>query len=64
MISVDHEECVGCESCMTVCPVDAIFMLHERAQINRGVCTECCACVDECPVEAIRVETVANSAAS
>ena len=53
-VVVDREECVGCEACLDVCPVAAISMDDEKAQIDPGQCTRCGACIEECPVEAIR----------
>jgi Fe-S-cluster-containing hydrogenase component 2 len=54
MIKVDPEICVGCETCVPLCPVEAIFMKDDKAQIDHDVCTECETCVSECPVEAIK----------
>ncbi len=53
MISVNAEECTGCESCVDVCPVEAISMNDELAYIDQEECTECGVCIDECPVDAI-----------
>lgn len=55
-VVVDEDECVGCENCVSVCPVEAISMKDEVAVIDQDLCTECEACVGECPVEAIKVE--------
>ena len=56
MIKVDPEECVGCETCVPVCPVEAISMEDDIAVIDQETCTECKTCVEECPVEAIKEE--------
>lgn len=55
-VVVDQEACVGCESCVPVCPVEAISMEDDKAVINQDLCTECEACIVECPVEAIKLE--------
>jgi len=56
VVKVDAEECVGCETCVPVCPVEAISMVEDKAVINQETCNQCETCVDECPVEAIIAE--------
>ena len=53
---VDNEKCTGCESCVDVCPSEAIKMADEKATIEAGDCVDCAVCVEECPVEAIEME--------
>ena len=55
MVSVT-EECVGCETCVDICPTMAIEMDDGLAVINEDECVECLTCIDECPVEAIAEE--------
>lgn len=50
---VDVEKCTGCESCVPVCPVEAIVMENGKAVISEDDCIECGVCVDECPEGAI-----------
>ena len=54
---VDKEKCTGCESCVEVCPAEAISMDGDnKAVVDAGTCTDCGVCVDECPVEAIAMK--------
>ncbi len=53
---VDSEKCVGCESCVGACPVEAISMNDGKAQVNADTCVDCGACVGTCPAEAITQE--------
>jgi len=53
MVKVNAEECVGCETCVPLCPVEAISMVDEKAVIDQEICTACGTCIAECPVEAI-----------
>ena len=56
IVKVNADECVGCETCVPACPVEAISMDDDKAVIDQETCTQCKTCVDECPVEAIVVE--------
>ena len=51
---VKEEDCIGCETCVEECPVDAISMKNEKAHINMALCIRCGICHDVCPVEAVR----------
>ncbi|UUX92363.1 indolepyruvate ferredoxin oxidoreductase subunit alpha [Methanoplanus endosymbiosus] len=52
---VDAEKCTGCETCVDVCPSEAISMKNNIAVVDEDLCVDCEACVDECPAEAIRM---------
>jgi len=53
MYQVDVEKCSGCETCVDVCPNEAISMVGGHAFIDPEECLECGICFDECPEEAI-----------
>ncbi|MBI1988020.1 MAG: 4Fe-4S binding protein [Nitrospinae bacterium] len=55
-VVVDPEVCIGCQSCVDVCPVGAISMVDDKANINQEVCVLSKECLDICPVEAIKEE--------
>lgn len=52
-VVIDKEICNGCETCVDVCPTEAITMEDEIAVVNEEECTDCGTCVEECPNEAI-----------
>ncbi|MFW6195922.1 MAG: FAD-binding protein [Thermoplasmatota archaeon] len=53
MIEIDEEQCTGCEKCVKVCPVDALYMEEGVAKLDEDKCISCSACVTACPVDAI-----------
>ena len=50
---VNEEKCVGCETCVSACPVSAIAMKDGAASVDESKCIDCGACVAGCPAEAI-----------
>ena len=47
------QECLGCMSCVPVCPSGAIVEDGNKCRIDGDRCTRCGACKDECPLLAI-----------
>jgi Fe-S-cluster-containing hydrogenase component 2 len=56
MVKVIMDECVGCESCVPACPVEAISMVDGKAVLDQDKCNQCKTCIDSCPVTAIKEE--------
>ena len=50
---VNKDVCVSCQTCVDVCPVQAISMVDGVAHINKDICVNCGQCKDACPVNAI-----------
>lgn len=53
MYKVDVEKCSACETCIEVCPSEAISMVDNHAFIDVDECIECGACEAECPEKAV-----------
>ena len=53
--------CFACDSCIDVCPENAVSRVGERYEIDTQRCTSCKLCVKECPCGAITM--VPNMAA-
>jgi len=51
---VSEEMCVGCGICVEECPVDAISMTDDVANIHMDECIHCGTCHAVCPEEAVR----------
>ncbi len=49
----DEEACVGCETCMDRCQMEAIVMVDERARVDTNRCIGCGLCVTTCPSDAM-----------
>ena len=54
---VDKKKCIGCGTCVSICPVEAIsFDKDGKAVINKAKCIHCGACEASCPVNAISLD--------
>jgi coenzyme F420 hydrogenase subunit beta len=48
---VDTGKCIGCASCVTICPVDVFDYVDERPTDTRtDACVRCVLCAEVCPV--------------
>ncbi|KHK89161.1 hypothetical protein LK12_21795 [Novosphingobium malaysiense] len=52
---IDPELCSACQSCLAVCPEQAIVAQDRRVAIDPQLCRFCRTCVEECPSGAIDV---------
>ncbi|MEM4308692.1 MAG: PfkB family carbohydrate kinase [Thermoplasmata archaeon] len=59
---VDEERCIGCGTCVDVCPVK-IFAVESGKAVTRHQekCTKCGLCVERCPTRAITNEPWADN---
>jgi len=53
---VNEDRCSGCQTCLTVCPYEAITRDPRKgvAVINEALCTGCGTCAATCPSNAIQ----------
>lgn len=64
-LMLDGEKCVGCGTCLSVCPHAVLSLTNGRVEIgDRDACMECGACAQNCPVKAIRVRSGVGCAAA
>ena len=49
---VNADKCIGCNTCVRVCPMNNINLTDEKALIGDN-CTVCLACVHVCPQQAV-----------
>ncbi len=53
---IDKDKCIGCGTCVAICPVGAISFEDNKAVIDKNKCIHCGACQASCPVEAIDLD--------
>lgn len=54
---VDDKTCIGCGTCVNMCPVGAIsFDKNGKAKIDPKLCIKCKTCQGVCPVSAITIK--------
>jgi heterodisulfide reductase subunit A2 len=53
---VNETRCTGCQTCLTVCPYDAVARdaVRHVAGVNEALCAGCGTCVAACPSNAIQ----------
>ena len=51
----EMDACIGCGACEEICPVDAVRIVDEKAEIDPAWCIGCGVCAVTCPTEAISI---------
>ncbi len=55
MVSIDPARCAVCGGCVSLCPVNALYLAETRLIIDPS-CIECGQCVPACPMGALAME--------
>ena len=50
---VNPDECIGCGTCIDICPMNALSLEEEISSVNRKRCIGCGNCVAKCPSDAL-----------
>ncbi len=48
-------QCIGCKTCLEVCPEGALSFGEDGNQIDRNLCSGCGLCAEECPATALEL---------
>ena len=57
--TVDAGRCVASGTCVKVCPMDAIHVVHgTHAEVSFEACVGCGKCAKECPADVIHIQEV------
>jgi len=59
---VNADECIGCETCVERCQMDAVDVIDDIAAVNLDRCIGCGLCVTTCPTEAMQLVKKAEDA--
>ena len=57
LAAIEKDVCSGCGTCAEKCPVNAIAVIDDRAQVSKEVCLGCGVCTRFCPSSACTMET-------
>lgn len=55
LAKVDMDKCIGCKTCVKVCPVLAIKIEDRKAIIDEDLCRGCSNCESRCPTHAVKM---------
>lgn len=50
-----NDNCIGCKSCLNVCPQNCIDIIDKKMMIRQENCLHCGACFEKCPTGAIEI---------
>ena len=53
MIKINHDGCILCVGCASVCPKGAIELVGTRMKVDNSKCINCGLCVKVCPANVI-----------
>jgi NAD-dependent dihydropyrimidine dehydrogenase PreA subunit/flavodoxin len=50
---INHDKCIGCNKCVSCCPMQNLSLNNNNKAIHTNKCTLCYRCVHTCPTQAI-----------
>ena len=55
-VSVNKDDCIGCEKCVGSCPQQALSMRDHKSHVETARCIGCFECMTVCPAKAIVID--------
>jgi heterodisulfide reductase subunit A-like polyferredoxin len=55
---IKEDLCIGCGTCVEICPMETIELIDLLANINLEICIGCGVCVHHCPEKAIVLKRI------
>jgi NAD-dependent dihydropyrimidine dehydrogenase PreA subunit len=55
IVSTVENNCTACETCIEICPMDALTLEDEIINVDKEVCIGCGLCVSACPTAALEM---------
>lgn len=55
-VQIDHDICIGCGSCVKVCPQKALSLQEKKSCVDKSRCIGCFECITVCPPKAIDID--------
>jgi NAD-dependent dihydropyrimidine dehydrogenase PreA subunit len=55
-IKINHDGCILCVGCSSVCPAGAIEVVGTRMKVDNSKCINCGICVKGCPANVIKMD--------
>jgi uncharacterized protein len=55
-LKVNEAKCIGCKSCVNVCPKQSIKYEYNKSNIDKNKCIGCGECMTVCPARAIELD--------
>ena len=56
--TVNTKDCISCNTCASVCPVDAIEVREDGFAYANDKCISCGSCCSVCPTQCITIESI------
>jgi Pyruvate/2-oxoacid:ferredoxin oxidoreductase delta subunit len=60
LANVLDDNCIGCGTCVELCPMNTIELVDSTARVNESKCIGCGVCVHHCPENAIELLRIEN----